>query len=283
MVVILIAGCDPSEADIQAAIAQTDAARPTKTFTPEPTNTLEPATPEPTATWTQRPTVTTRPSKTPTPTVVAPEVLDQTFSGVTVIYQDKFDFIMEGQTPEGWETTEKYSLKVTKDNELKIKGIEAPGLVFYFPEEVINPGEGIYFTFRFVGTQEVFTMGFDNVRANGERIPFGEDGFRSVAMVMDGQNPYAHIVQNKFEGDGYFVGNMTLQEDTWYHIALAYDEKGDYLIKIWDPDTSRSPLVYVRNWVDFPDAYYFIIWVSNQRTLWMDDFTIFSFDDILQD
>ena len=191
--------------------------------------------------------------------------------------------MMDGQAPEGWETTEKNSLKLTNDNELKIKSVEIPGMVFYYPKEVINPGEGVYFKFRYVGTQAALTLGFDNIRANGELVPNGEDGFRSVAMVMDGQNLYAHIVQNKFQGDGYFVGNITLQEDTWYHIALAYDEKGDYIIKIWDPETTKSPLIYMRNWVDFPDAYYFISWISNHRTLWMDDFTIFSFEDILQE
>ena len=44
---------------------------------------------------------------------------------------DEIDFVIEGVTPEGWETTEKYSLKETKDNEFIIKGIEAPEMVFY--------------------------------------------------------------------------------------------------------------------------------------------------------
>jgi hypothetical protein len=156
-------------------------------------------------------------------------------------------------------------------------------MVFYYPREVINPGEGVYFKFKYIGTQESFTLGFDNVRANGERIPGGEDGFRSVAMQMAEKTLSAHIIQNKFQGDGYFVGNISLEEDSWYHIALAFDGKGDYIIKIWDPDTTKSPLVYLRNWADFPEAYYFISWVGTKRTLWMDDFTIFSFEDILRE
>ena len=55
----------------------------------------------------------------------------QTFSDVELIYMDEIDFVIEGVTPEGWETTEKYSLKETKDNEFIIKGIEAPEMVFY--------------------------------------------------------------------------------------------------------------------------------------------------------
>jgi hypothetical protein len=274
----LLAGCGPSEADIQAAIAQTEAAKPTNTLTPEPTNTPEPSpTPEPTHTNTPEPSPT--PEPTPTP-IVLPDVVEQTFDGVTVIYRDSFDVIMEGLAPEGWETTEKYSLKETKNSELKINGIEGYGLVFYYPKEVINPGEGVYFKFKYVGTQGTFTLGFDNVGKTGERIT--GDGFHSVAMQMDGSTLSAHIIQNKFQGDGYFKGNLRLQEDAWYQIALGYDEKGDYIIKIWDPDAPQSPLVYVRNWADFPAAYYFISWVSTARTLWMDDFTIFKFESIIQ-
>jgi len=279
LIAMLLLGCNPSETDIQTAIAQTEAAKPTHTLTPEPTNTPEPSpTLEPTSTDTPDPTPTPEPSPTP---ITLPEVVEQTFSGVTVFYQDNFDFIMEGLSPEGWETTEKFSLKETENNELKINGIEVPGMVFYYPQEVINPGEGVYFKFKYVGTQGVYTLGFDNINKTGELIPNGEDGFHSVAMVMDGQTLYAHIVQNKFEGDGYFKGNIRLQEDTWYQIALGFDEKGEYIIKIWDPDAPQSPLVYIRNWVDFPTAYYFISWVSNLRMLWMDDFTIFKFDSII--
>jgi hypothetical protein len=281
LIATLLLGCSPSESDIKTAIAQTEAAKPTNTYTPAPTDTPEPtSTLEPTSTDTPVPTPTPEPSPTP---IVLPDVLEQTFSGVTLIYQDNFDFIMEGLAPEGWETTEKYSLRETEKNELKVNGIEIPGMVFYFPEEVINPGEGVYFKFKYIGTQGALTLGFDNISKTGELIPNGEDGFHSVAMVMDEQTLYAHIVQNKFHGDGYFKGNIRLQEDTWYQIALGFDEKGDYIIKIWDPDATQSPLVYIRNWADFPTSYYFISWISNLRTLWMDDFIIFNFDRIVQE
>jgi hypothetical protein len=279
----LLLGCSPSESDVITAIAQTEAAKPANTFTPAPTDTPEPSpTPEPTSTDTPIPTPTPEPSPTP---IVLPDVLEQTFSGVTLIYRDSFDFIMEGLAPEGWETSEKYSLKETKNSELKINGVEEPGMVFYYPQEVINPGEGVYFKFKYVGREGSFTLGFDNVEKTG-RVPWGEEGFRSVAMQMagpGGQVLTAHIAQNKFVGEGYFKGNIRLQEDTWYEIALGFDEKGDYIIKIWDPDAPLSPLTYIRNWADFPIAYYFISWVSNARTLWMDDFTIFTFDSIIQE
>ena len=100
-------------------------------------------------------------------------------------------------------------------------------------------------------------------------------------MQMNGQALSAHIIQNKFQADGYFKRNIRLQEDTWYQIALGFDEKGDFIIKIWDPDAPQNPLIYLRNWADFPTAYIFISCVRNTRTLWMDDFTIFKFDTII--
>ena len=157
-------------------------------------------------------------------------------------------------------------------------------MVFYYAGEVINPGEGVYFKFKFIGNTASFTLGFDNVQENGERVPGGQAGFHSVAMSLVGETLSAHIMQNTFVGTGYFNGDWyRLEEDTWYQIAMGFDEKGDYIIKIWDPDAPLSPLVYIRNWADFPTDYYFISWVSTTRTLWMDDFTIFTFDSILQE
>ena len=118
LIATLLLGYSPSESDIKTAIAQTEAAKPTNTFTPAPTETPEPSpTPEPTNTDTPIPTPTPEPSPTP---IVLPDILEQTFSGVAPIYQDNFDFIMDGLAPEGWESTEKYSLGETKNSELKI-------------------------------------------------------------------------------------------------------------------------------------------------------------------
>ena len=67
-----------------------------------------------------------------------------------------------GQAPEGWEAAEKNSLKRTENNNLEISAKIVPGMVFYYPGEVINPGEAVYFTFKYVGTQGAFTFGFDD-------------------------------------------------------------------------------------------------------------------------
>jgi hypothetical protein len=131
-------------------------------------------------------------------------------------------------------------------------------MILNHPKEDIKPGEVVFFMFRYVGTQGTITLFVDIIRANGELIPNGENGFRSVAMMMDGQNLYAHIARNKFQGDGYFVGSITLQKDIWNPIALVYDKTGDYSIKISESDTTKSSSVYLQNWADFPNTYSFI-------------------------
>lgn len=45
LITTLLFGCSPSESDIKTAIAQTEAAKPTNTFTPAPTDTSEPSPP----------------------------------------------------------------------------------------------------------------------------------------------------------------------------------------------------------------------------------------------
>lgn len=67
VITFLLTACGPSDADIAAAIAEIEAAKPTKTLVPEPTST-ETMVPEPMATETMVPTATTvPPTSTPTP------------------------------------------------------------------------------------------------------------------------------------------------------------------------------------------------------------------------
>ena len=61
VLLLLLAACSPSDAQIATAIAQTELAKPTATVTPEPT-----ATPTQTATPTKRPTSTPKPTNTST-------------------------------------------------------------------------------------------------------------------------------------------------------------------------------------------------------------------------
>src|SRR5688572_8677323 len=79
ILLILLSACGASDAQIATAIAQTEAAKPTSTFTPEPTSTQ---TPEPTQTLT--------PTIEPTPTLALPDVVQQTYADIEVILRQDF-------------------------------------------------------------------------------------------------------------------------------------------------------------------------------------------------
>lgn len=261
--VILFTACQPA------------AQPPTPTSTSAPTNT---ASPMPTPTNTPEPTSTPEPSPTP---IVLPDTLDQTFTNVSIIHRESFEYVMPNTAPAEWQTDQQYAIWVTEENELKAHSLPSTvGTVFYYSGQIIGPNTGVFLTFKYNGTAESFTLGFDNVTSGGDLIR-GKD-FRSVAMEARNQNP---IVYGNFGGataKGTFKGNLTLQEDTWYNIALAFDENQNYIIKIWQPDNPEKQLTYQRVWNDFPDKYYFISWVNSKRSLLIDDFTIFTFGEIIQ-
>jgi hypothetical protein len=68
LLMLALAACAPSQAQISTPIAQTQAAIPTNTETPVPTATSTAVPSTPTATYTPRPTQTQRPSPTTAPT-----------------------------------------------------------------------------------------------------------------------------------------------------------------------------------------------------------------------
>jgi len=203
---------------------------------------------------------------------------------VSVIQRESFEFVIQNAAPQGWQSDEQYAIWVTKENQLKAQPSgngPGGGTVFYFSGEKIIPNTGVYLTFQYTGTAESFTLGFDNVNPNGERI-LG-DNFRSVAMEMRGSNLQAYGNQNRNQINGVFRGNLILQPDTWYNVALALDKDHNFIIKLWDPNDTQKQLTYFRNWPDFPTAYYFISWISAKRSLLIDDFTLFKFDEIIPD
>jgi hypothetical protein len=260
---VLLSGCTPVSTPAPTMIPPT--------FTPLPIDTLVP-------TNTPEPTFTPEPSPTP---VLLPDVLHQTFLGVSVTYHDSFQYVIHGMTPQGWQTDQQNAIWITEENQLKAQPLPSSvGTVFYYSGETIIPNTGVYFTFKYSGTSENFTLGFDNVDANGERI-LGPD-FRSVAMEVSNQNLIVYRNDNRATSKGLFEGNLRLLEDTWYDIALAFDENHNFIIKIWQPESPEKQLTYLRNWQDFPDRYYFISWINSKRSLLIDDYTVFNFDKIVQ-
>lgn len=228
---------------------------------------------------TETPIPTNTPEPSPTP-IILPDILKQTFSEVGIEYSDTFEYVLDNVLPKGWSTDEKYAGWITKDSQFKLapKG----GTVFYFSQESITPNKGVSFSFKYTGTQESFTLGFDAIKNNGERIPFGEETFYSVAMELRNKTPYAYGNKKLSSSNGVFDGNMNLLEDVWYDIALGYDKDDNYIIRIQQSDDPSKQLTYSDIWKDFPEKYYFISWVSSKRILLIDNFNIFSFESILQ-
>jgi hypothetical protein len=248
------------------------------TATSVPTNT---ALPVPTSTDTPEPTSTPEPSPTP---IVLPDTLNQTFSGVSVINRESFEYVLPNTKPLGWGTDENFAIWVTKENQLMAKPTDNgnwSGTVFYFSGEKITPNKGVYFAFKYTGAAESFTLGFDNVNPNGERIT--GDNFHSVAMEIRDRQLLVYGTQKRNQVKGAFKGDLKLEEDTWYEIALAYNKNHDFVIKIWDPNDPQKQLTYLRNWQDFPSSYYFISWISAKRSLLIDNFTVFKFNEIIQE
>jgi hypothetical protein len=243
-----------------------------------PTSTSSPI---PTSTNTPEPTLTAEPSQTP---IVLPDPINQTFSGISVIYHDNFEYVMQNVAPQGWKSDEQYAIWVTEENQLKAQPADngtGSGTVFYFSGERIIPNTGVHFLFKYEGTTESFTLGFDNINPNGERV-LG-DNFRSIAMEMRGTNLLVYGNQNRSTTRGSFQGSLVLRPDTWYNIALAHDKQHNFIIKLWNPNDPQKQLTHFYNWEDFPASYYFISWISAKRSLLIDDFTVFKFDGIIQE
>lgn len=227
------------------------------------------------------PTDTPIPSPTP---ITYPEVLDQTFSNVTILYKDDFEYKIQGMSPNGWVSVDDNAiLRIVEANNVKI--IPRPnsvGGIFYFNEKAITPGEGVSFTFQYTGTKNNFTWGLDNINAQGEFFEFKRDGYYSFAMQMLDKSLSAHVIEGPYLKDDPFKGDLKLIEGVWYNYTVALDKENNYIIKIWEPNSPEKQLVYIRNWTNSPTSYYFISWIGAERELWMDDFTIFSFDNIIQ-
>jgi hypothetical protein len=252
----------------------------TPTATLIPTSTSSP-TPTSTSTNTPEPTLTTEPSQTP---IVLPDLIQQTFSGIAVIYHDSFEYVMQNVAPQGWKSDENYAIWVTEENQLKAQPVDngtGSGTVFYFSGEKIIPNTGVHFLFKYEGTTESFTLGFDNINSNGERV-LG-DNFHSVAMEMRWTDLLVYGNQNRRTTRGAFQGSLGLRPDTWYNITLAHDKKHNFMIKVWDPNDPQKQLTHFHTWEDFPTSYYFISWISAKRSLLIDDFTVFQFDEIIRE
>jgi hypothetical protein len=221
---------------------------------------------------------TSEPSSPPSEGML--EELQRAFSAASIQSQDDFEDVESGAMPQGWSASAPDSLQVNADGQLLVQA-GGSWTVFYYDAEMLVPQKGVAFSFRYSGVSETFTLGIDAATPSGEKIPAGP-GFYSIALKMEYSTLTAHSqLQNEPEDPQGFQGELTLEEGSWYRVALAFDSEGQYVIYIWQPGDYESHLAYSRDCGGFPTTYYFVGYLSGDRTLRLDDYTVFLFEDIL--
>lgn len=208
--------------------------------------------------------------------------LRQIFSGVSIRSQDGFQYIAGGRRPQGWTVSAAHSLQLIPENQVLIHTTE-PYTVFFYEGDMITTQKGAAFSFEYLGPSGIFTLGMDAVTPSGGKIPQGP-GFFSIAMKMENSNLSAHATRETDpEKAEAFRGGLTLVENTWYDFAIGFDNQGKYIIQIWEPDHSDRHLTYLCHCQGFPTTYDFVGFMEGKRSLRLDNFTIFTFQDISED
>ena len=261
---LLLSACAPSDSDIATAIAQTEAAKPTSTFTPEPTATQTPA-----------PTQTLTPTLEPTPTLALPDVVQQTYADIEVILRQDFGDTLNRTafSPVGW-NADGEKLYTTSDAVLEINGRNS---VAFHQGELLSMNEAVILRFRFA-PQSTFSIGIDGA-AFGQRIPAFQPGFRSLAMEFR-NSPRVLFNSERNSYPTRFEGDLKLLPEVWYMYTLGFAEGKQFIIKVWDPENPEKVLVYREQVNDMRDRNIFIIWVDRNDTLHIDDFTIIKFSEL---
>jgi hypothetical protein len=252
----LLSACSPSDAQIATAIARTEIAKPTGTFTPEPTPTLTP-------------------TIEPTPTLVLSDVVKQTYADIEVI--DRQDFgdnsNLSSFSPAGWNADGK-KLYTTSSYSLKIDGQNS---VAFYEKETISVNKAVIVRFKFT-PQSSFTIGIDGIR-QGKRIPASQPGFRSVTTEFR-NSPLAFFNSEQNRYYTRFDGDLKLVPDVWYMYTLGFGQGKQFVIKIWDPENPEKVLVHRKQVDDMTNVNIFIMWVDQNDILYIDDFTIIKFSEL---
>jgi hypothetical protein len=256
ILVLLVSACAPAPAP--AAATNTESAPPA------------------TATSTSAATETPEPSPTP-----LPGPLSQSFADLEILFAEDFDASqISNYHPEGWgEDGSKSNVFVDSGGRLRIVGEDN---VVYFSGESISKNEIIYMLFQY-SEGSFFTMGIDALKPNDERVPFGTGGtgvFSSVALQMR-DTLTAHIINEPYQKDELFDGSLELKSLTWYAFALSLTEDNHFAIKVWDPVHPTDMLTYEVERQGMANQYLFIMWIDNGARLYLDDFTLLKFSEVV--
>ena len=253
---LLLSACSPSEVQVATTIAQTEHAQPTATFTPEPTQTLTP-------------------TLEPTPTLALPDVVQQTYADIEVILQQDFGDKVDLGTfsPVGW-NADGERLFTTGDDALEIIGRNN---VAFYQDELISLKEAVVLRFRFA-PQATFSIGIDGA-ALGARIPAFQPGFRSITMEFRNR-PRVLFNAERNSYPARVEGDLQLLPEVWYMYTLGFAEGKQFVLKVWDPENPENILVYQDQVDEMRNVNIFIMWVDQNDTLQIDDFTIIKFSEL---
>ncbi len=230
-----------------------------------PTNTPVPDTATPTA----APTATVTPSAVPT--VALPDMVQAAYRDTAITHRVENFGTLVGSSPIDWAAYQKPYVR--NDGSLEITG--ANNIVFYNGAPII-PNTAVSVGFNFNAGSN-FTIGLDR-QENNQRIPYAQPGFRTFSAEFRGA-PTVNLWTDKGHTRYRFQGDLKLQPDNWYVVTLGLTGDKRFLLKIWDPQIPGRSLAYTTQASGMPDSYYFIIWIDANSTLFLKDFTIFTFTD----
>jgi len=226
---VLLAACgQPGRVLPAATLVDTQAALPT--LTPTPT-----ATPSPTPLATQRPTATATIMVSPSPTVTAtlapPPDLLATFPGARLVRRVSFN--KGGQSV--WYLPDPKSGSDGPDGSYELVGQDGTGS-YLRRNAQFTAEQGLVFDFKFnQGAVCQFNL------ENGQPATYDYRQFSVVSCASS----YISLTSGESRiGLRFIGGNMALQPDSWYRLALGLADGGQFSLRVWDKADPRHYLQY---------------------------------------
>lgn len=232
----------------------------TSTPTPilEPTHTATSApTVQLTATSTSRPTAT---PVTPTATVPVPEGLSLFIQGSKIDYYDPFD------QNNGWGIG---CSCFVRGGLFTAVGRDWSGASWN--ERQLNEGQGLLLDFSFT-TDAEFEV-YINV---GD---FSTAPYRRFGMYIRNDAPYANLWAGNQPFSGRLLGNLILQPETSYTLAILIGEGGEFSLVVWNPaDPSQFVSTHETLGTSWADRVWAFAVGANSGQVEYDNLRFISFD-----
>jgi hypothetical protein len=225
LLALVLASCAPQL--IPSPVAVPAGSRTTAaTLTPSAT-----ASPSPGLTTTRRPTATATPQPTVIPTITPPPVLLETFPGARM--KGRVSFSQGWQAD--WFLSDPKSGQATADEVFKLFGQDGADTRLVRNTQYVD-GQGLVFDFRFnKGTVCQFSL------ENGEPATYDYRQF----SVYSCASSYISLTSGETRvGLRFIGGNMALQPDTWYSLALGVAGNGEFTLRVWEKPDPRRYLQY---------------------------------------